>query len=141
MLQDLDINSQHYVHIGRSIGPIIAEIAEVDGDSIANLGNWNVTVREDRYSAKLPMQIMRVMAGHSAQKNVFYLPRSEVKPNDDLQRQIFPFIEAFELELASSLASHPTASAFLTLLKRLRAVILQDAAVLLDQGRKHSSSA
>ena len=136
--KSLGISSHHFVHIGRAVGPVIAEIAEVDGDAIANLGNWNVTVREDRYSAKLPMKIMRVMGGHSAQKNVFHMPRSEVKPSDDLQRQIFPFIEPLELELASSPVSHPTASAFLTLLKRLRVVILQDAAILLDQGRKHS---
>ena len=136
--KDMSISSRHFVHIGRSVGPIIAEIAEVDGDSIANLGNWNVTVREDRYSAKLPLRIMRVMAGHSAEKNVFHLPRSDLKPSEDLQRQIFPFIEDHEMILASSPVSHPTASAFLGLLKRLRAIVLQDAAVLLDSGRKHS---
>ncbi|KAI2494194.1 Centromere DNA-binding protein complex CBF3 subunit [Fragilaria crotonensis] len=136
--KDMSISSRHFVHIGRSVGPIIAEIAEVDGDSIANLGNWNVTVREDRYSAKLPLRIMRVMAGHSAEKNVFHLPRSDLKPSEDLQRQIFPFIEDHEMILASSPVSHPTALAFLGLLKRLRAIVLQDAAVLLDSGRKHS---
>ena len=43
----LAINSCHFVHIGQAVGPIIAEIAEVEGDAIANLGNWNMTVRED----------------------------------------------------------------------------------------------
>ena len=113
-------------------------MAEADGDEIANLGNWNLTVRADRYSAKLPLKIMRVMAGHSSQKNVFHLPRSEVKPSENLQHMIFPFIEAHELLLASSPGSHPTASVFLTLLRRLRTVILQDAAIHLHQGRKHS---
>lgn len=136
--KDIQINSQHFVHIGRSIGPIIAEIAEMEGDAIANLGNWNISVREDRYSAKLPMKIMRVMAGHSDAKNIFYLPRSDIKPSDRFLRQIFPFIESQELKIASSTTSHPTASAFLGLLRRLRKVVLQDAAVLLYNGRTHS---
>lgn len=134
----LEINSCHFVHIGRAVGPIIAEIAEVEGDAIANLGNWNTTVREDRYSAKLPMKIMRVMAGHSDLKNTFYLPRADVKPSALLQSQIFPFIEMEQRKIASSKLLHPTASAFLLLLKRLRSIILQDVALLLQQGRKHS---
>jgi Centromere DNA-binding protein complex CBF3 subunit, domain 2 len=78
------------------------------------------------------------MAGHSSQKNVFHLPRSEVKPSEDLQHKMFPFIKAHELLRASTPGSHPTALAFLTLLKRLRTVILQDIAIHLHQGRKHS---
>jgi hypothetical protein len=84
------------------------------------------------------MKIMRVMAGHSDAKNIFYLPRSDIKPSDRLLRQIFPFIESQELKIASSTTSHPTASAFLGLLRRLRKVVLQDAAVLLYNGRTHS---
>jgi hypothetical protein len=125
--KNIQINSQHFVHIGRSIGPIIAELAEMDGDAIANIGNWNLSVREDRYSAKLPMKIMCVMAGHSAAKNIFYLPRSEVKPSKRMLRQIFPFIQIHELKISLSTNSHPTASAFLCLLRRLRGVILQGA--------------
>lgn len=99
---------------------------------IKNLGNWNIDTQEDRYSAKLPLKAMRIMAGQDPNRGNYFLPRSGLQPPEDLQRQIFPFVEK-ELESTKS----PTAKAFLNLFKRLRIVITQDIAVLKHQGRKH----
>jgi hypothetical protein len=41
------INSRHFLHIGCAVGPIIAEMAEANGDEMVNLGNWNLTVKEE----------------------------------------------------------------------------------------------
>jgi hypothetical protein len=60
----LGIISKHFVHFGRSAGSVKAELDELDGYNINDLGNWNVDTRRDVYSAKLPMKAMRVMAGH-----------------------------------------------------------------------------
>ena len=60
----LGIISKHFVHFGRSAGSVKAELDELDGYNINDLGNLNVDTRRDVYSAKLPMKAMRVMAGH-----------------------------------------------------------------------------
>ena len=64
----LGIISKHFVHFGQSAGSVKAELDELDGYNINDLGNWNVDTRRDVYSAKLPMKAMRVMAGHPDEK-------------------------------------------------------------------------
>jgi len=67
------------VHFGRSAGSVKAELDELDGYNINDLGNWNVDTRRDVYSAKLPMKAMRVMAGHPDEKRSVFLPRDHIK--------------------------------------------------------------
>ena len=78
----LGIISKHFVHFGRSAGSVKAELDELDGYNINDLGNWNVDTRRDVYSAKLPMKAMRVMAGHQMKKEVFFAIRSHQTFND-----------------------------------------------------------
>ena len=131
----LGITSKHFVHFGRGAGPVRAELEELDGFNIADLGNWNVDTRRDVYSAKLPMKAMRVMAGHPESKGSAFLQRAQEQPSIVLQQQFFTFIE---IALQSVNATcNPTAIAFLNMLQRLRIVILQDAAVMVLHGRKH----
>ena len=42
---------------------------------------------------KLPLQALRIMAGHDRKKGLYYLPRSGVQPPEELAKLIFPFIE------------------------------------------------
>ena len=56
--KNLGITSKHFVHFGRGAGSVKAELDELDGFNIADLGNWNVDTRQDIYSAKLPMKAM-----------------------------------------------------------------------------------
>lgn len=135
--RELNIQTKHYVHIGRGIGATAAELEELDSSFIKILGNWNPDTQEDRYSSKLPMPAMRVMAGHRKEKGVFYLPRSSVQPSEALQRQTFPFIEPAMESICDLEPPKPTAAAFLKLLTNLRAVILQDTAVMLSKKRSH----
>ena len=65
------------------------------------------------------------------------LNRNYLIPSDELQKRIFPFIET---ELAKRTTQNPsggTLHSFLTLLKNLRIIILQDVAVLMEQDRDH----
>ena len=48
---ELNINSDHFIHFGRKVGAMSAEINEIPNDIIKQLGNWNPDVREDRYHA------------------------------------------------------------------------------------------
>ena len=104
----LSISSKHYVHFGRSAGSVRAELDELDGYDIGDLGNWNVDTRRDVYSAKLPMKAMRVMAGHPESKGSVFLPRSKVIPPVSLQMDIFPFVDR-ALNSIKEKTSHTTA--------------------------------
>ena len=66
----LKICSQHFVHFGRCAGLVKAELEELEGYDIDDLGNWNVNVCQNVYSAKLPMKAMRVVGGHPKEKEV-----------------------------------------------------------------------
>jgi hypothetical protein len=61
--QELRIIASHYGHWGRVSGPIQLEFAEVDPELIRLLGNWDAKIQEQRYSSKIPMKALRVMAG------------------------------------------------------------------------------
>ena len=134
--------SKHFVHFGRSVGAIQAELYGLDSASIKSLGNWNPDTQEDRYSSKLPLKPLRVMAGHNEKKGLFFLPRSGMQPPDDILKAIFPFIEAAEQlsERSSGVSersSGATLRAFLKLLKYLRVVICQDVATMLSMNIDH----
>jgi hypothetical protein len=133
--KELGIVSKHYIHFGRAVGAVSAELSELDSLSIKQLGNWNPDTQEDRYSSKLPLKAMRIMGGHEENKNLMFLPRAEITPPESLVRQIFPFLE--EEMKKDNFLKRPTTLAFLNMLKRLRVVILQDVAVLKNMGRTH----
>jgi hypothetical protein len=132
--EKLKISTKHFIHFGRGVGALKAELDELDSHYIKNLGNWNPDTQESVYSAKMPMKALRVMAGHSEKKDLFFLPRSGVTPPEDLQKKIFPFIEE---ALEKTESNRVTTMEFLRLLKRLRIIILQDSAVLINSGRTH----
>ena len=131
----LNISTKHFIHFGWCAGPIKAELEELDGYNINDLGNWNVDTRRDVYSAKLPMKAMRVMGGHPDTKGSVFLPRSSIEPSRILQQQIFPCLD--EKMASIDATANLTALAFLRLLQNLWKVILQDVCVLILLGRKH----
>ena len=88
MCEKLSIPSKHYIHFGRTSGSVLAELEELEGSNIQDLGNWNVDTRREVYSAKLPMKAMRVMAGHSDQKGSVFIARSLLPPPESLQLKI-----------------------------------------------------
>jgi hypothetical protein len=134
--EELKIVSKHFVHFGRAVGAVHAELSELPSSDIKILGNWNPDVQEDRYSSKVPVPSLRLMAGHELKKGMFYLPRGSLSPPTELLIRIFPFIE--ESRESFNHLSRPTASVFLDLLERLREVVIQDAAMLISMGRKHA---
>jgi hypothetical protein len=89
----LKISSKHFVHFGRAVGSVTAEFEELDSWLIKIIGNWNPDTQEDRYSAKLPLKGLRVMAGHSINKGQFFLPRSGVEVPETISKQIFKFVD------------------------------------------------
>lgn len=56
-LKDLNLQSNHTIHVGRAVGALTAEKNELDGLEKKNLGNWNPDVMESVYSSKIPLKV------------------------------------------------------------------------------------
>jgi hypothetical protein len=85
------------------------------------------------YVTGFPQEAMLAVAGHPAKVGSYWLPRGHVTPEDELQRKIFPDLDKY-LETNSHVQPEATLAfkGFTNLLKFLRIVILQDAAVLMN---------
>jgi hypothetical protein len=136
----LGVSSCHAIHFGRSEGPKILEFEEVEPDSIKCLGNWSPDTQEKAYSAHMPLPAMRVAGGHEPERGCHFIPRSSVEPPERLCRMIFPFVENAEEALRGAIDSNKrvTAAAFLSLMRSLRIVVLQDTAAMMLLGRTHA---
>jgi hypothetical protein len=135
----LEVPACHFAHIGRVAGPPLLELEEIHPED----RNWDPGTQEKRYSAKLPLKPMRPMVGFSAEKGLHWSAREMKVPDESLQQHplFWPWIEdALEAVNNATVAdgiNRYTALAFLKFMKYLRIVILQDAAVLLHEGRTH----
>ena len=132
----LKIPASHAVHLGRIFGTRAAEENDAPKEELRNLGNWDPTTQEKFYSTKLPMRILRSKAGFTKANGMVYNPRVAVEPPESLACQVFPWVDpALDvLEAATEMdeKDRRTAFAFLSFMKELRTVVLQDAAVMLD---------
>lgn len=142
LFQRLGIHSNHWLHFGRTMGPLTLQLEELEDPITKALGNWDPSVFDSRYSCKIPMKGLRVAAGFPQEQGHYVASRFVTKPSEELEKLIFPCLEQKEEEirLAETLDNkyRCTAWAFVQLLKELRTVVLQDAAELLLKGRKHA---
>jgi hypothetical protein len=77
------------------------------------------------------------LAGASIDPKVYYNHRFELDPPESLLKEIFPFVEEtishFKAQIArKEISTELSGMGFLNLLKHLRTVILQDAAILME---------
>ncbi|KAG7338733.1 centromere DNA-binding like protein [Nitzschia inconspicua] len=131
--KQLGIPTQHYVHLGRVLGSVLAEADGDDNELIRILGNWDPKIQEKAYSSKLPMKIIRSRAGFRSNGGVHYNARTIVQPPNELLSQVFPWVDRATQELNAFLQSspaeaRPTAAVFLDFMMKLKVVVLQDAA-------------
>jgi hypothetical protein len=78
VLDNLGITSKHYLHLGRVLGPISLEKMEIESRDIQQLGNWDPSTQQARYSTKLPMRPIRAIAGFQDAGGMHYNPRTVV---------------------------------------------------------------
>ena len=136
--KSLSVVLSHFLHLGRVTAPAQLELEEVDGQDTRALGNWKQDVFGRCYSTQLPLPAMRVMAGHDKRQGFHINPRTTFFGDDThehLPKMIFPWLDA-EISKVDKVRNK-TAAAFLSFLDSLRWVILQDAALLLWEGREH----
>ena len=138
-LKSLGITSNKKEHIGRDTAPAIMDIEEVCGLDQRNMGNWASDVYQKCYSKRLPLGALRALAGFSKTRGKYKNPRTSFKgevQHELLAKQIFPWIDAIMSN--KEINSYETSKGFLVLLRNLRWVILQDAAILIKvHDRKH----
>jgi hypothetical protein len=139
-LKSLNIPSNHWVHLGRTLGPKILELLEEESDDIRRLGNWNPSIQESSYSIKLPLRPMRKLAGYTTANGMYFNARTTVIPSDELKMKT-PF--AFSLSILPQVtaallndegdtdSTGQTAIAFLKFMNQCSTIFLQDAAAML----------
>jgi len=130
--RELNIPTNHFVHVGRVLGSYMSEVNEDPTEELRKLGNWDPTTQEKFYSTKLPTKILRSKAGFNRGDGIHINPRVAVMPPDELVSQVFPWLDAAADQVAAADAidnkDRYTAHAFLRMMQQLRIVILQDAA-------------
>ena len=111
-----------------------------------DVGNWADKACKKHYSLKIPFRALRILAGFGEKCGSCHWERNLVDMSGleidgvPIQQCIFPFVEKMEeeiMELHSEGIYKTTANGFVQVLKQLRTIILQDAAVLSLMGRKH----
>lgn len=136
VLQKLSIASNHWVHLGRTLGPKILEFLEVEAEEIRRLGNWDPKIQEKSYSTKLPMKAIRAIAGFVLANGMHYNPRTRLVVTEELCK-LTPLGFAWEAEEFVSRRmldgeEKYTAVQFLRCMKQLSIVLLQDAAAIIS---------
>ena len=137
VLKLLGLSLIYLLHLGRGIAPGVLEMEEVGGLDKRALGNWATDVFGSHYDTKLPLSAMRAMSGHDARRGYFYHPRSQFKGDEThthLPSLLFPWVDEALKDTMNT--SNHTAYGFLSLLKNLRWVILQDAAVMMAKSNR-----
>jgi hypothetical protein len=139
ILGKLGIASNHWVHLGRTLGPKILEVLELEAEIIRQLGNWDPKTQETSYSTKLPMKVIRAACGFFLAMGMHFNLRTTVEGLvlDRLLKKT-PFAWAydavaffegrFEEEVVDG---HYTAFQFCKFIADLNKVFLQDAAAML----------
>src|SRR4051812_46919256 len=88
--------SSKKTHLPRRVG---AQDAETHGTSLAQIsqaGRWNQSILCKAYLTHLPRQFMRIVAGFSASSGDYFLARAAHEPPILLQKQLWPWVEAWE---------------------------------------------
>ena len=96
----------------------------------------------EAYLLGLPLKFIRCVAGFPKEPGQYHLPRATIEPPEALQREIYPFVEEWRRRFRARATRKKSwaqggldeddqaGHGFLTLLKRLRVIILQDLAIL-----------
>jgi len=152
VFKELGIPTSHRVHIGRTLGAKLCDLAELPSDEIRKLGNWSPTIQETYYSTKLPLRGIRAMAGFSgATGGIYYNMRTTVRVPHELQREtpisafVFDAINTVNEAIANG-GDHATAKQVLDFFLNMNVVFIQDMAVMMirhserlldEHGKRH----
>ena len=86
ILRRLKISCRKLCHLGRNLGARILEMLEEESEAIRRMGQWNPSIFDNSYSARLPLGPMRKLAGYHSSNKMYYNTRSTVEPDVFLLR-------------------------------------------------------
>jgi hypothetical protein len=133
--EKLGIVSRKLTHGGRHYGKQKLDRDGVEKISANIAGGWSVGAGDACYGNGLDRPSMRAMAGFPPNEHgLYYLPRACLNPPSDLSKQIFPWLEEWERRHREHIDCEPNIAliGFLRMIRYFRDVILQDAAVMID---------
>jgi len=120
------IDTSVWTHANRGSGAKLAELQGADENQIRRAGRWNGERMESCYLTTLPRKAIRALAGFPTKGGGYWLERASIVPSSELQKMIFPGLDAAEAGLRISGTREIAASGFVGLLHDLRIVLLQD---------------
>ena len=133
-IKELGLSSSWVLHLGRGITPSALELEELGGLDKRAIGNCDTDAYGRHYDTKLPLRAMRVILGHNSRRVYFNHPHSVFYGDATHAHRtslLFPWADE-SIEKVWSTDNY-IAFGFLALVKILRWVIFQDAAVMIRQ--------
>ncbi|KAE8264110.1 hypothetical protein A4X09_0g7056 [Tilletia walkeri] len=131
------ITSSALTHAMRRGGSRVAYEAGCTEDDVRKHGRWCGDRMMERYLTGVSIQPVRALSGFKIEGGDYWLPRALLEPPQELAQSIFPWVEPSYKQIQARVLvggkSDSAALEFLTMLKFLRVVLLQDAAILQDQ--------
>ena len=118
-----------------SIGARILEMLEEESEAICRMGQWNPSIFDTSYSAKLPLGPMRKLAGYHSSNKMYYNPRTTCMPSEDLSRATpigaWCYTALSDVLDASTDGDNQTAIHTLRFFCELNKIFLQDCAAMM----------
>ena len=114
------------------------EIEKIDGLDKCTIGNWTTDVFGSHYDTKLPLPTLRAISGYDSRRGRFIHPCSGFYGDTShahVPGLLFPWVD--DTLLKTEDMKHDTVYRILSLMKNLRRVILQDAAVMIANDRRN----
>ncbi|THH15033.1 hypothetical protein EUX98_g9527 [Antrodiella citrinella] len=101
MLKPTTIKSTRKTHLARKTMPAVMEDMGVSADAIDGIGHWkDVSERRDTYADKIPKTGCTALAGFYVGEQ-YDIPWKSIEVPNELQSQLFPFVEATLVGLRS----------------------------------------
>jgi Centromere DNA-binding protein complex CBF3 subunit, domain 2 len=135
ILSRLKISCNKLCHLGRNLGARILEMLEEESEGIRKMGQWNPSICDNSYSAKLPLGPMQKLAGFSDSNKMYYNPRVTCTVDDELLHSTPIGKWCYDalsgvLELSND-GDNQTAIHTLKFFCKLNEIFIQDAAAML----------
>jgi hypothetical protein len=92
-LKEFNLPHKHQLHFGRREGAVDLECKQLDPEDIRRLGNWDPTVQEKAYSAKIPIAAILSAGNFTEGGGIYFNPRTVVVPPHELQDMLFQFVD------------------------------------------------
>jgi Centromere DNA-binding protein complex CBF3 subunit, domain 2 len=129
VLMRLGLPMNKLLHLGRNIGARILELLDEEDEAIRKMGQWNPSVYDNSYSAKLPMGPMRKLAGYHSNNKLYFNTRTGVEPPDVLLQStplgwVYAVHDAMMAD--SRIHEHPTAMFVIRFLVQMNRIFVQD---------------